>query len=110
MFQQSAYIAFVHFREVIPIILINKGVSGEAYNICSGTALKIEEMLKMLIGFSKADIKVEKDEARMRKADIPIMLGDYSKMKSCTGGVPMISLSQSLKDILEYWRKKVKSC
>ena len=42
----------------------------------------------------------------MRPSDIPVLQGDYSKFKLKTGWEPKIPLKETLKDILEYWRKK----
>lgn len=84
-----------------------KGEPGEVYNICSGKGVKIQEVLDKLLKMSKVKIKVKQDPARIRPSDVPILLGDYSKFRRQTGWKPTIKFDQTLKDILDYWRKRV---
>ncbi|HEX7077729.1 MAG TPA: GDP-mannose 4,6-dehydratase [Candidatus Eisenbacteria bacterium] len=83
-----------------------KGEPGEAYNICSGRAWTIREMLDMLLGMTKAKIKVEPEPSRMRPSDVPVLLGDASKFRKQTGWEPTIPFEQTLRDLLEYWRER----
>jgi GDP-4-dehydro-6-deoxy-D-mannose reductase len=84
-----------------------KGEPGEVYNICSGKAVKIAEVLEILLKMSKIKPRVVQDPARMRPSDIPILQGDYSKFKRRTGWEPKIPLQKTLKDLLNYWRGRV---
>lgn len=86
-----------------------KGKPGEVYNICSGKAVKIDWVLKTLLGFSKVRVKVEPDPARMRPSDVPILLGDCRRFQKQTGWKPKIPLETTLKDLLNYWRERVSS-
>lgn len=80
---------------------------GEVYNICSGKCWKIQEVLEMLIRFSQVDIRIEKDPARIRPSDVPILLGDNSRFCRATGWKPEIPFEQTLADILDYWRQRI---
>jgi len=84
-----------------------KGKPGEVYNICSGKAVKIAEVLEILLKMSKVKTKIVQDPARMRPSDVPILQGDYSKFKRRTGWEPKIPLQKTLKDLLNYWRERV---
>lgn len=84
-----------------------KGEPGEVYNICSGKAVKISEVLETLLKMSKIKVKVVQDPARMRPSDVPILQGDNSKFRRKTGWKPKISLRKTLKDLLNYWRERV---
>jgi len=84
-----------------------KGKPGEVYNICSGKAVKISEVLEILLKMSKVKTKIVQDPARMRPSDVPILQGDYSKFKRRTGWEPKIPLQKTLKDLLNYWRKRI---
>lgn len=84
------------------------GELGEVYNICSGRAVRIGEILKMLLGFSKVRVTIKQDSSRMRPSDVPILQGDFSKFREKTGWVPKIPLKKTLKDLLDYWRSKIK--
>ena len=87
-------------------LLMQKGLRGETYNICSGKALSLKEALEMLISSSSKEIKVEVDESKLRKADIPLLLGDNSKINRDTGWSPQIPIEQTLSDLLASWRSK----
>ncbi len=87
--------------------IMNRGTSGEVYNVCSGEKTKISDLLEILISMSKVkDIKVEIDRTRFRAIDVSIIYGDNSKLIAHTGWVPDYSIKESLKDELCYWRKK----
>ena len=85
-------------------LALEKCEPGEVYNICSGKAWKIRDMLDHLLGLSKVKIEVRQDPARLRPSDVPILLGDYSKFAKVTGWEPTIPFEQTLADMLEYWR------
>jgi len=102
---------FTDVRDIVKgyLLALEKGKVGERYNLCSGKAYSIEEILYMLIKESECkDIKVRKDPKKMRHSDIPILLGDNSKFRKQTGWKPKIQIEQTLSDILEYWRKQIK--
>jgi len=100
---------FTDVRDVVRAytLLMEKGRRGEVYNICSGSAVPLREILDLLISFSSQKIEVQVDSKKLRKADIPLLLGDNKKIKEETSWMPEISLKQSLRDLLEYWRKRV---
>ena len=80
---------------------------GAAYNLCSGKAYMIQDVLDELIEMSNVDVKVEKDPERLRPSDVPVLLGDASKFKEATGWEPTIPYSRTLRDMLEYWRAEI---
>ena len=85
-------------------MVMEKGRPGAAYNVCSGVARAISEILEILLGMSDERIKVEKDPARQRQSDIPVLVGDNTLVRDETGWEPEIPLEQTLKDTLDYWR------
>lgn len=89
------------------LLAVQKGKPGEVYNICSGKAVKVEEMLKMLLKMSKVKVKIQQDPARMRPSDVPILLGDCSKFRKATGWKPEIPFEKTMEDLLNYWRERV---
>ena len=80
---------------------------GEAYNICSGVAYTIEEVVEMLLAMTDVPIEIRQDPARMRPSDVPVLQGDNTKFVKATGWLPNIPLEQTLRDILNYWRERV---
>ena len=87
-------------------LAVEKCDYGEAYNICSGRAWKISEMLQLLLSMSHKKIEIRQDPARMRPSDVEILLGDYSKFHRKTGWKPEIPFETTLSDVLNYWRQK----
>ncbi|UCG52137.1 MAG: GDP-mannose 4,6-dehydratase [Candidatus Latescibacterota bacterium] len=85
---------------------LEKGKSGEVYNICSETSWRIGDMLDKLISLADAKIKIQQDPARLRPSDVPRLLGDCSKFRKDTGWAPTIPFETTLKDMLDYWRQR----
>jgi len=82
-------------------------VPGEVYNICSGKAVRIGDVLDKLLALSSQKVEVAQDPKLMRPSDLPVLLGDCSKFKAATGWSPEIPLAQTLRDLLDYWRGRV---
>lgn len=80
---------------------------GGAYNICSGKARSIQSVLDTLRMQSTAQFKVVQDIERMRPSDIPILEGDCSKFRKQTGWKPEINFTQTMVDLLDYWRGRI---
>ena len=100
---------FTDVRDVVRAyrLLADKGVPGEAYNVCSGRAVAIRELADTLIALSGAPMKVVLDPERLRPVDVPVVLGDNTKIVGDTGWKPEIPLEQTLADILTWWRNEL---
>ena len=98
---------FTNVKDIVSayILAIEKGKDGEVYNIGSGISYKISDILSKLIHMSSATIKIEKDEALLRPSDNLELVCDSSKFTKLTGWKPQISITTTLKDTLDYWRK-----
>jgi GDP-4-dehydro-6-deoxy-D-mannose reductase len=86
------------------IAALEKGKPGDVYNICSGRAISIAAMLKGLIRISGCEIRVMVAAEKVRKLEIPVFIGDNSRMRRVAGWSPEIPLHRTLGDILDYWR------
>jgi len=84
--------------------ILEKGTAGDVYNIGSGTSHKISDILDKLLSFSTVKVTVEKDQNLFRPADNPDLVCDCSKMRKITGWEPGVTLDETLKNILDYWR------
>lgn len=84
-----------------------KGEPGEVYNISTGKAWRISEVLDYYLSLSKVKVKIKKDPTRMRPSDVPILIGDNRKFVKQTGWKPKIPLEKTFKDLLNYWRERV---
>ncbi|MDE7313207.1 MAG: GDP-mannose 4,6-dehydratase [Eubacterium sp.] len=100
---------FTDVRDVVRAyaMLAASGKAGEDYNVGSGRARGIGEMLQMVLGHSRAKIRVEVDEARLRPAEVPVMEANIGKLQEATGWAPQIALEQTVREMLDYWRKAV---
>lgn len=87
--------------------LAKNGRPGEAYFICSGQPIAIEDVLNTLIEAAGVAVDVSYDSARMRPSDTPCLYGSYAKIQRDTGWQPQISLRQSLKDALVDWTERL---
>lgn len=81
---------------------------GEVYNIGSGVARTIRSVLELLLSMTDVRIEVEQDPSRMRPSDVPILLADNSRFRQATGWQPQIPFEQTMKDLLNYWRERVR--
>jgi GDP-4-dehydro-6-deoxy-D-mannose reductase len=88
-------------------LTLEKCSPGEVYNICSGKAWSIREMLDMLLALAQIDVEVRQDPARMRPSDVELLLGDNTRLREETGWEPTIPFEQTLRDLLDYWRARV---
>lgn len=97
---------FTDVRDVVCAyrLLMEQGKLGETYNIASGKAVAVQEILNKFLSLSSAQIEVKQDPERMRPSDIPVLVGDASKLKEATSWQSEISLDQSLQEVLAYWR------
>ncbi|MBC5811277.1 MAG: GDP-mannose 4,6-dehydratase [Candidatus Eremiobacteraeota bacterium] len=94
---------FLDVRDVVRAyaLLAERGVDGEAYNVCSGRAVTIKEVLRRLITIAGVAVEVREDPERMRPSDNPLSLGDNAKLREATGWEPTISLDASLRTVYE---------
>ncbi len=89
-------------------LALTRGRPGEVYNVGSGKAYAIREVLDMLLEICQVKVRVEQDPALTRPSDIPVTLCDASRLRRDTGWEPVIPLRKTLEDVMEYWRKKVR--
>lgn len=87
---------------------LEKGTPGEVYNICTGRALSMRQILEMLLAKSSIKVQIVQDPARMRPSDVPCLIGDSAKFAKATGWKPQIPFEKTLQDLLDYWRLKVR--
>jgi len=92
---------FLDVRDVAGayVALLANGRSGGVYNVCSGHAVAIREVLRQLITIARVAVEVRDDPARMRPSDIPVLCGDATKLRAETGWTPQFTLAASLRDI-----------
>jgi GDP-4-dehydro-6-deoxy-D-mannose reductase len=107
----TAHRDFTDVRDMVRAyyLALEKCTPGDVYNIGSERAVSIESVLDAMLEQSRTPIRIQQDPARFRPSDTPVMYCDASKFRAQTGWQTTIPLEQSLCDILDYWRTKVKS-
>ena len=105
----SAKRDFTDVRDVVKAycMLIQYGKPGETYNVGSGHAVAVQEILDIILSQTKAEVKVETDPSKLRPVDVPVIEADISKIYKDTGWKPEISPAQTITDIMQYWRNHI---
>ncbi len=89
------------------LAIAQRGQPGQAYNIGSSHAHSIKEILDILLAHATMPIEVRQDPARLRPADIPILVADTSRLRAHTGWEPIIDFENAIVSTLNYWRTVV---
>jgi len=85
-------------------LILERADAGEMFNVCSGVAITIRDLLDKLIARARVPVRVEVDPARYRPNDTPELLGDARRIRERLGWAPRIQIDRTIDDLLEYWR------
>jgi len=86
-------------------LLAERGVAGEVYNVCSGRDIAIADVAMQMQSLAGVELRFEVDPSLSRPVDVPVVRGDFAKLRAATGWEPQIGLDRTLLDVLEYWSK-----
>ncbi|MEM7285328.1 MAG: GDP-mannose 4,6-dehydratase [Actinomycetota bacterium] len=94
---------FTDVRDVVRAyrLLATDGVSGQAYNVCSGVDHAVAEIAAMLLERTDPSIELLPDPDLQRPSDLPILRGDNTSIRDATGWAPEIPLATTLDDVIE---------
>jgi len=100
---------FTDVRDIVRAYYLaaTQGQPGEVYNLASGKPQSVRGLLDTLLSLSTAEIQVEVDPGRYRPTDTPVAYGSAERFRHQTGWEPQIPFEQTLRDVLEYWRRQV---
>lgn len=95
---------FTDVRDVVRAYrqLVERGQPGEVYNVCSGRAVAIGDVARRLIELAGADLEIVVDPDLVRPVDVPVLLGDASRVRAAVGWEPAIELDDTLRDVLAH--------
>jgi GDP-4-dehydro-6-deoxy-D-mannose reductase len=107
----SAKRDFLDVRDAVKsyAVLARQGTPGAIYNVCSGRAVSLQTCLDLLLGLASKPLVTELDQTKIQHNDIPIQVGNAGLIRRTFGWQPKIPLQQSLQDLLNDWRVRVKS-
>ncbi len=80
-----------------------RGTAGEVYNVCSGRAVAVRDVLDGLIAISGVHVDVQVAPELLRPVDQPLLLGTRDKIGAAIGWAPEIPLETTLRDLLGEW-------
>lgn len=87
--------------------LLDPSVPAETYNVASGNAVAMRDVLDILVSLARCPIEVEEDPSRFRTSEVKELSGDSSKLRAATDWAPTIPLEQTLADSLDAARSAV---
>ncbi len=102
---------FTDVRDVIRAYwaLTQQGQAGQVYNVGSGQARSVRWLLETLLTLTPVEVEIKLDPNRLRPSDVPLSVCDNRRLIQATEWQPQIDLRQSLQDLLDHWRKDVRS-
>jgi GDP-4-dehydro-6-deoxy-D-mannose reductase len=89
--------------------LMKSGAPGSVYNVASGVARPVRTIVDALLARARVPIRVEQDPSRVRPNDVPVLVGNASRLTEATGWTPQISFEWMIDDLLDFWRKKTET-
>ncbi|MEO5800869.1 MAG: GDP-mannose 4,6-dehydratase, partial [Gemmatimonadales bacterium] len=94
---------FLDVRDVVAayLLLLEHGVSGEAYNIASGVGRSLADCFKQLAALLGSPAHAVTMPSLLRQSDIPVLIGDATKLRAATGWAPQYSFERTLQDLVD---------
>lgn len=101
---------FTDVRDMVQAywLAVRMGKPGAVYNIGSGQSYVIGDILEHLLSMSSATLHVEVDPEKLRPTDVPETRCDAGRFRQLTGWQPRITIDQTLRDVLDYWRERLR--
>jgi GDP-4-dehydro-6-deoxy-D-mannose reductase len=88
-------------------LLIEHGESGVVYNVCSGRGVSVAEIARELVARAARPLRLTADPSLARATDVPVLVGDATRLVGATGWEPQIPFDRTLDDVLEDARAAV---
>lgn len=101
---------FTDVRDVVVAYsrLLEKGRTNEVYNVCSGYAVRLADVIRKFETISGIAVEIDTEPARLRSGEVSQIFGDSTKIRMETGWIPQIPLEKTIRDLLDYWREQIK--
>lgn len=99
---------FTHVKDVARayLVIAKRGRPGEAYNVASGQAHELSELIRAMMSEARVEAQIECDETLLRRQEPKVMVGDASKLRALAWG-PRIGFEQAAADTVRYWLDRV---
>jgi GDP-4-dehydro-6-deoxy-D-mannose reductase len=89
-------------------LLAERGEPGAVYNVCTGHDVAIQDLADQLLEMADRPLRLEPDPDLVRPVDLPVLRGDPGRLRAATGWEPRIPLEQTLRDLLDDLRARVR--
>ena len=106
----SARRDFTDVRDVVRAyrLLVGSGEPGQVYNVCTGRDLSVQELADRMLEMAERPMRLEPDPALLRPVEVPVLRGDATKLRAATGWGPAIPIDQTLADLLDDQRARLR--
>jgi GDP-4-dehydro-6-deoxy-D-mannose reductase len=93
---------YLHVADVVAAydVLLERGVPGQAYNVCSGIRVTIREIAERVLRRLGVAAEITTDATLVRDVDVPVLVGDNAKLRSATGWAPRFSIDDIIDDVI----------
>jgi GDP-4-dehydro-6-deoxy-D-mannose reductase len=98
---------FSDVRDVARAYVLAAGIEHGAYNVASGRAVSVRELIELVRGAARIPVRHEVDPARVRAHDVPEVRGSAELLRAATGWEPEIPLERTVADTLDAWRARL---
>ncbi len=100
---------FLDVRDVVRAYykLLHQGKKGEVYNVCSGRAIRLSEVITVIADLLEVEVIPLIDKKLIRPNDNMLIVGDNSKLCKDTDWYPKYDMKDSINDIIQYWKLKI---
>ena len=99
---------FSDVRDVVRAYLAAAGLDSGVYNVASGRAVSVRELIELVRAAARIPVRHEVDPARVRAHDVAEVRGSAERLRAATGWTPEIPLDQTVADALEAWRRQLR--
>lgn len=89
------------------VLAMEKCLPGDVYNIGSGKAVNIGDLLNLILSKANREVKVEKDLTKQGKSKVKTLVCNHQKFTLATGWEPQIPLEETIDRVLQYWRQVI---
>lgn len=90
------------------VAMVARATPGRPYNVCSGRQLSIRSLVDAFVTRAHTSVTIVQDQALFRPNDVPMLVGDHTRLTADTGWTPATPIERTVDDLLDHWRQRVR--